>query len=196
MNAPQLPPLAIVRGKFYRQRNGQRLEILTTSRCDKKAAVPNCMPPIIGINDFGQMYEFTADGRWAGVYPGESSAMDIVEPWIDRPVVDWTAMPRWATAVAMDADGEWWFFEEPPSINRFNLWNSNAGAMGKIPPKYAPQWTDNWRHSLVVRPEPEPTQTGPDAARCERCGKTTLVALDGPGKIVCWECYVQKRTIK
>jgi hypothetical protein len=68
---------------------------------------------------------------------------------------DWKDAPSWANYVAMDADGEWWWFErEPPMGNR--VWRSPE----REPTMGNRMWrserygtTGDWRTTLESRPE-------------------------------------------
>jgi hypothetical protein len=40
---------------------------------------------------------------------------------------EWKKAPKWAQWLAMDLDGEWWWFEEKPDYDRDCVWRSKGG---------------------------------------------------------------------
>lgn len=60
--------------------------------------------------------------------------------------IDWEAAPDWAKYVAMDADGEWYFYEKKPELHSCS-WNTNRRY------EYITTEADNWDKSLQERPE-------------------------------------------
>lgn len=135
----------IERGKFYRQRCGPWVEILSTNR--------NGLLPVVGLSDGGDLMCFHSDGRH-----GTTTELDIVGPWTDQLIVDWPAMPRWAVAVAMDDDGRWHHYPNVPVVVEVaHTWSDLVtNDYGSIPKSYWPTWTGDWRSSLVVRPGHKP----------------------------------------
>lgn len=80
--------------------------------------------------------------------------IDLVGPWIERPIVDWSKMPAWANWVAMDENGEWFWYSEEPRLNQcLTEWIPSGSDCGQIPPEYTPTFTGNWHDSLVERPK-------------------------------------------
>lgn len=86
-------------------------------------------------------------------------SFDLIGPWIDKPVVNWPAMPVWAKAAAMNRKKQWFYFYERPTLRLDTTdpsgkdgfwWTSNF--YGEIPPEYAPTWEGDWKDSLVERP--------------------------------------------
>ena len=134
-------------GKFYRTRDGRKARIYALDGTDEY--------PIHGAILY-------LNGEWgsyvwnnAGCYlPTQPHPSDLVSEWIDKPEVDWSAMPRWAEWVAMDKDGEWTFFSAKPSMDIGCWWSDgDVTYLAEIPPSYAPKWDGDWRDSLVRRPE-------------------------------------------
>lgn len=79
---------------------------------------------------------------------GESSlpSYGLLAPWIDRPVIkDW---PKWAKAAAMNEGGVWHWLEKVPSLS--SLW-VGVGFCVPFHKSEIPNWTGDWRESLVVR---------------------------------------------
>ena len=75
---------------------------------------------------------------------------DLVGPWVERPEVDWAAMPAWMDWAAMDADGRWYCYPSTPVTQDSAYWY--AANYVVIPSDYAPKWVGDWKDSLVVRP--------------------------------------------
>lgn len=85
---------------------------------------------------------------------GYDSDQDIIGPWIEKPEIDWAAMPAWCKAVTKAGlRNEWLWWSDIPKIWKDEHWYGGLG--GTIPPEYIPEWEGNWRVSLVIRPEPE-----------------------------------------
>jgi hypothetical protein len=71
-----------------------------------------------------------------------------------KPVVDWSAMPAWAVAVAMDDDSVWYWYDSIPENDGKHDWLLQVGYYnGLIPPSYKPKFDGDWKDSLVTRPE-------------------------------------------
>jgi hypothetical protein len=87
---------------------------------------------------------------------GSESTADLIAPWIDKPVVDWSKMAAWHRFVAMDFGGAWRTYSSLPVVSEVgNVWIANNGNdLGQcVPPAHCPQWTGDWRDSLVERPD-------------------------------------------
>lgn len=64
---------------------------------------------------------------------------------------DWSTAPSWAKFLAMDADGEWFWFENEPTV-RYDLWGRPAAGMCLIANLVdVVEWTD----TLETRPTSE-----------------------------------------
>jgi hypothetical protein len=59
---------------------------------------------------------------------------------------DWEDAPGWANYLAMDYDGEWWWFERKPVMG-CNLWKVDCGMSKRH------GITGDWRTTLESRPE-------------------------------------------
>jgi len=116
-------------GKAYQTRDCRKAVCLTTTLDGKFR---------IGMQVDGRLIEITGDG----VY--------ILSEWIDKPVIDWSAMPAWAKFVAMDSGGKWFWYTHKPSLE--HVWCVIDGDYGKIPYEYAPKWEGDWKQSLIERP--------------------------------------------
>lgn len=80
------------------------------------------------------------------------SAGDLITPWVDRPELPpGVAWPKWAKAFSQSSTGNWHWWDETP-LQVSNVWHSVNGTYC-IPmhPTERPNWTGDWRESLVVR---------------------------------------------
>jgi hypothetical protein len=59
---------------------------------------------------------------------------------------NWENAPEWANYVAMDYDGDWWWFEYKPSMAH-NIWKANLGRYERMTD------CDEWKRTLQSRPE-------------------------------------------
>lgn len=88
-------------------------------------------------------------------YPAETGNKEekynLIEPWTDKPVVNWAAMPAWAKWVAMDGNLKWSWYTDKPDRYDF-LFARGKGLFGLIPTEHCPSFTGNWSDSLVERP--------------------------------------------
>lgn len=58
---------------------------------------------------------------------------------------DWKDAPEWAQFLAMDADGEWYWYELEPSADESIWWSyGRYDFAGRSPPR--------WRDTLEARP--------------------------------------------
>lgn len=91
------------------------------------------------------------DGKWIG---NDRHEQDLIEPWIDRPKVNWSAMPAWANWVTMDSGGKWFWWAKKPDHSEKAWWGNpaNPGVLGSIPEGYHPIFSGDWKDSLVERP--------------------------------------------
>jgi hypothetical protein len=134
-------------GKYYRTRDGRKARIYAVDGSGNAAI-------------HGAVHH---DGKWStacwlsdGYYYDAKvpQSLDLISEWIDKPEVDWSAMPRWAEWVAMDKDGEWTLFSAKPSMDIGCWWSDgDVTYLAEIPPSYAPKWDGDWRDSLVRRTE-------------------------------------------
>ena len=150
MTTPTTPPLEIIVGQFYRTRGGQKARIYATD-----GGVRDQM--IHGAYHNGEAW-VAATWYQAGCYFQQfrdEESRDLVAPWIDKPEVNWDVMPEGAVAVAMDEDGMWCAFDQIPYISSEAEWMHRNGRClygWRIYPQHIPQWSGDWRDSLVIRP--------------------------------------------
>lgn len=126
-------------GKYYVTRDGRKVRIYAT---DGGADLP-----IHGavLSKLGHWYACIWDKDGLYLPPKTDFAGDIVGPWIERPVIDVPSMPAWCSWAAMDADGEWFAYQNPPA-REINGW---MGECVPIPWAYTPKWKGDWKESLV-----------------------------------------------
>lgn len=79
----------------------------------------------------------------------QNSGDDLIQEWIDKPMVDWSKMAAWHDCVAKNPDGIWRAYDINPGIEDDVV---GWGPGDYIPQEYAPQWAGDWRNSLVKRP--------------------------------------------
>ena len=76
---------------------------------------------------------------------------DLVSPWIDAPVIDWSKEREWVKAIALDGAGIWFRYSKVPNQG-VNCWH-DGGWSQRLHPSEQPQFTGDWKDSLCVRPE-------------------------------------------
>ena len=148
----QTNELKIEAGKFYRDRKDRNWE-----------AVKSCKN-YTGIPLFLLMCEKECCSNWVDLAgrnytkTGDSSC-DLISEWIDAPEVDWSFIPPWFIALAMNKNFDWRAFTEKPSLLVGNSIWSIPGTFYQpgqtvidIPSQYAPKFTGDWKDSLVCRP--------------------------------------------
>ena len=140
--------MLIKAGKTYRTRDGSKAHVWKTDM--------RCVRPIAGWVEYhmaDRPHSWANTGRLATI-PNSELALDLIAPWEDdgKPVLSSRlikALPEWANWVAMDGNGKWyWFDGEPRAVDRLVVWALNT-LYGEIPAAYAPDWTGDWRDSLV-----------------------------------------------
>lgn len=138
-------------GKFYRTRDRHKVRIYATD-CGGTFPVHCAFH-----DDKGRWVSYSTREDGHNYAAGESS-FDIIGPWIDKPVVDWAAMPAWANWVAMDENGRawYWYVFHPIIDTEDEIWSDLAHEkefFGLVPSKYAPSFSGDWKDSLVERPK-------------------------------------------
>lgn len=137
--------LDIQPGKLYRTRDGHKARVYATDGRGQHS-VHGALLQKDGWNDCS----WTASGHH---YSNTTErGADLISEWIDKPEVNWSAMPAWAEWVAMDFDGQWFWFKEQPDQGS-KRWICD-GPFGPIPSSYTPTFSGDWKDSLVQRPQP------------------------------------------
>lgn len=131
-------------GAMCRTRDGRKVRIY---------AVDGYYRPVHGAvlegKDTWSTCQWFGDGN---LFMLEQNNLDLIGPWVEKPIVDWSKMPAWAETVAYDPPADCWrWFDHTPTELK-DGWRSN-GLSGRIPPEYTPTFTGNWQDSLVERPK-------------------------------------------
>jgi len=135
-------PLNLAVGQLWELRNGWKGRIESTRRAWSVLVLVECP------SGYQDVVSLTKEGQ---VFGNPIHPYDLIRPWVDRPVVNWSALPKWYQAVAQVSDGVWFAFRDKPERTVFG-W-VGAGESILIPPDYAPHFTGDWRDSLVERPK-------------------------------------------
>ena len=138
--------MKIEAGNYYRTRAGRKVLVLSTNGC---ADFPIYASLVLHTGKLDQPGCWRADGRF--VNASTIHDKDLVAEWVDKPEFDWSVIPPWLNYLAMDHDGAWYLFEQKPALFRDLEWDSNGGALHRIPSKFAPTWTGRPEDSLVER---------------------------------------------
>lgn len=136
--------MKIEKGKFYRTRDGRKVEILKT---DAKNAYP-----IIGITLHSDGYELCAHWCDNGMYlkSDEDDSYDIIGEWEEALDFDPYCLPKWADKwIAMDADEDWYCYSEKPEIKSSHKIYLSIGNVIQIPEDFTPKnYSGDWKDSL------------------------------------------------
>ena len=67
---------------------------------------------------------------------------------------DWSALPKWANWIAMDQEGDWYYYSDKPQMDDDHpIWVSSE-FNDAIPPEYYPKnFTGDWANSLLEVPK-------------------------------------------
>jgi hypothetical protein len=90
------------------------------------------------------------DGR---IFLTHECADDLISPWIDAPVVDWSKEREWVKAIAKDRSGSWCRFDGVPVMAKENWLIDDPFRYIWMHPSEYPQFTGDWKDSLCIRPE-------------------------------------------
>ena len=134
--------MKIEKGKFYKSRNGQKWEVLTTDRKKDDYTV-------IAMDEDGFYHSFTLNGA-----SFISSNYDLIAEWTEPVEIPWSDYPKWCKWVAMDKDGRWWGYIKKTEITDMesDCWVGDSDAF-RIPKDYTPRnFTGDWTESLFERP--------------------------------------------
>ena len=127
-------------GKWYRTRGGEKAYVA----CEMPGPVKFCGYHIQGPRAVPTGW--FANGSYM---PDGPTSADLVDLWIDKPVVDWSKEPAWVKAIAMSSGGRWYRFAEVPVLEDGIWWSAEVY---RIHESEYPYWTGDWKNSLVVRP--------------------------------------------
>ena len=136
--------MKIEKGKFYRTRCGDKVEVL---KIDADGRFP-----VIGCIGNKTPDCFTDDGRWYDNDENdENDDNDLIAEWTEPVEIPWSDYPTWCKWVAMDDDGEWYCYDSKPKV-ALSTW-INEDFVNNIHPDYTPRnFTGDWTESLFERP--------------------------------------------
>ena len=138
--------MKIEKGKFYKTRDGRKVEILKT---DAKS-----MHPIVGLITYSDDDELCAHWSDNGVYLKNAykSSCDIISEWEEALDFDPYCLPKWADQwIAMDSDGWWHSYSiEPTPDEDCGIWDTYLGDEEPlIPVSFRPKnYKGDWKDSL------------------------------------------------
>lgn len=128
-------------GSFYKSRDGQKWECLKTDLDSIFTIILTDEKTVIRVMINGKFYPIPMESQY-----------DIISEWIEEPIIDWDAMPKWIDWVAMDESGKWYCYENEP-IKSITCWNKNTGLFHKIPQEYEPKNAPtDWKNCKFKRP--------------------------------------------
>ena len=132
--------MKIEKGKFYRTRGGEKVEVLTTER-----------PTSYSIVVMGEDGSVTVLQQNGALYDGKANSYsDLIAEWTEPVEIPWSDYPTWCKWVVMDSNSEWFGYGEKPKNDSFE-WFGHYGT--KIHPDYYPRnFTGDWTESLFERP--------------------------------------------
>ena len=132
----------------YQTRNGKKVRIIAKNRRHHEY---NIVGLILQEDGTEGVETWSQEGKFSNDSVGENGhPFDLVSPWVEPPMVDWEAMPRWATHVAQDENGRWSWYDHRPRVQG-NAWTSTEGRYGEIPWDFAPESDIPWDCSLTER---------------------------------------------
>ena len=136
--------MKIERDKYYRTRDGDKVRIICTDRCI------DGYPVVAIVDSTSGVIAYTKDGKF---HYNKTSSRDLVAEWVDEPEGRWDGYPAWMPWRTMDANGGWWcYVKEPLTQYEEGKWGSSFESL-KIPDKYAPKYSGDWKDSKQKRPE-------------------------------------------
>lgn len=137
-------------GKFYRTRNGQKVECVF---CKPEGLGTRTVFQCIVLFEGGQHVSYMQNGNhWAG--DSQISLHDIISEWEETPEelfkrigFEPTCLPTWGIWIAQDEDREWGYYDNEPSLDDLYFF-VESGVSGTIPNEYAPKnYTGDWKDS-------------------------------------------------
>ena len=139
--------MKIEKGKFYKTRDGRKVEILKT---DAKNAYP-----IVGLLTYSEGIERVCSWSDNGKFNAqclEESPYDIIGEWEEALDFDPYCLPKWADQwIAMDEGGGWYSYSISPEQDEdYKAWISDLGVeFSEIPVGFRPKnYKGDWKDSL------------------------------------------------
>jgi hypothetical protein len=135
--------MKIEKGKFYRTRGGEKVEVLTTERKDRCS--------VVTMYENGDIIVLYMNGAYFNT-KAEHEA-DIISEWTEPVEIPWSDYPTWCKWVAMDNSGKWFgYYGEKPKLYS-DTWGDSDLNYNRIPTDYQPRnFTGDWTESLFERP--------------------------------------------
>jgi hypothetical protein len=137
-------------GKFYITRDGRKARIYATDSGHERYPIHGAC---LEEESFWSQESWKAAGD---ARDGIQHHSDLISPWVEKPVVDWTAMPDGAIAVAKGKDGTWRAYNRKPEYSAEYGWLHAGTNIGNgcwhLYPQHTPTFTGDWKDSLVSRP--------------------------------------------
>lgn len=128
--------MKIEAGKWYKTENGKKAYIYATNRTG-------------GFPIHGLVSECGSEHCFQWLHDGDASlGYALSSEWIDRPEMDWSALPKWAKWIAMDKGGLWFWYSNDIEHDDVECWFSED-LYGEIPYSHWPTWSGDWRNSNV-----------------------------------------------
>jgi hypothetical protein len=135
--------MKIEKGKYYKTRGGEKVEVLTTER--------KGLQPVVAMCEDGTLIVLYQNGA---IWNDKSeSEFDIISEWTDPVEIPWSDYPAWYKWIAMDNSGKWFgYYGKKPKLSS-DIWRDSDLNYNRIPTDYQPRnFTGDWTESLFERP--------------------------------------------
>lgn len=126
---------------YWERRDGKRARVLATDVAGEL--------PVVWVDDEGYAYQCHADGTYLSTM--QESFVDLIKPWVDKPIVDWSKERDWVKAIAKDLDQRWWRLDAVPKGHDGIGWRAHTFGSRMHPSEY-PTFSGDWKDSLIIRP--------------------------------------------
>lgn len=134
---------------YWKTRGGGKARVLCTDATECQQPLHGYLVNASKITHFASWWP---DGGES--LTGNVSFHDLISPWVDAPVVDWSREREWVRAIARDEDGDWNRYDSVPVADEhLPMWVSQTCVTQLMHPSECPQFTGDWKDSLCVRPE-------------------------------------------
>jgi len=126
---------------YYRTRGGHKARVLCTD-----AEGPY---PIVGYICY-KCGPAPCLWDWDSVAGSVPGPLDLIHPWVDAPVVDWSREPKWVRSICMDLRGKWNRCSGIPCYMS-GVW-CDGGFYQELHHTEYPQFAGVSEHSIAIRP--------------------------------------------
>lgn len=136
-------------GKFYKTRDGKKVEILKTDVKSKDYPVIGILLEIDG-SEIVKTYTHSGENLI-----NSTTIYDIVSEWQEPLDFDWSCLPAWCNKyIIMNRSGNWYSYPYKPFFAEdSNVWCCDNGVTIKIPKQYRPKnFTGDCKDSLFENP--------------------------------------------